>query len=102
MIDEQRRARILALSPEDRAALAALIRRQLDQIPGQMAKLREDEQALTGWLAEFAPEMLPQGGIGPGGRRCIASKHIPTTGATCSVCGAPGMQHEDDHPGGAR
>lgn len=30
--------------------------------------------------------------------RCVASKHIPTTGAECSVCGAPGMQHEDDRP----
>lgn len=32
--------------------------------------------------------------------RCIASRHIPTTGAACSVCGAAGMQHEDDHPRG--
>jgi hypothetical protein len=32
--------------------------------------------------------------------RCVASLHIPTTGATCSLCGAVGMQHEDDHPGG--
>lgn len=32
--------------------------------------------------------------------QCVASKHIPTTGAACSVCGAAGMQHEDDHPGG--
>lgn len=37
-----------------------------------------------------------------GGARCAASKHIPTTGAACSICGAAGMQHEDDHPGGVR
>lgn len=35
-------------------------------------------------------------------RECVASLHIPTTGATCSVCGAAGMQHEADHPGGGR
>jgi hypothetical protein len=41
--------------------------------------------------------------VQPGaGVRCVASKHIPTTGASCSVCGAAGMQHEDDHPGGDR
>jgi hypothetical protein len=32
--------------------------------------------------------------------RCVASLHIPTTGAACSACGAVGMQHQDDRPGG--
>lgn len=56
---EQRRARIRALHPEDRAVLAGIIRKQLDRIPDQIAKLRKDEQALTEWLAEFAPGALP-------------------------------------------
>ena len=36
----------------------------------------------------------------PNPTQCVASLHIPTTGATCSVCGATGMQHQEDHPGG--
>lgn len=55
---DERRARILALHAEDRARLAGLIRKQLDRIPAEMAKLREDQEALTAWLAEFAPELL--------------------------------------------
>ncbi|BEL07864.1 hypothetical protein Q0Z83_060550 [Actinoplanes sichuanensis] len=74
---EQRRARILALSPEDRAFLAGIIRRQLDRIPDQIAKLREDEQALTEWLTEFAPEMLPVLSCINAGISCQSSPDCP-------------------------
>lgn len=53
------RERILALHPDDRAGLARLMRKQLDRIPTRIARLHEDEKALTEWLTEFAPELLP-------------------------------------------
>lgn len=53
-------------------------------------------------IGEFGSGYFEIGDTAPSPARCVASKHIPTTGAACSVCGAPGMQHEDDHPGGAR
>ncbi len=56
---DARRARILAMNPAVRADLAALIRQRLDQTAERITRLREDEAALTEWLAEFAPEMLP-------------------------------------------
>jgi hypothetical protein len=55
---DQHRARILALSAKDRAGLAGIIRKRLDQIPEKLAKLHEDQVAYAAWLAEFAPEML--------------------------------------------
>lgn len=67
---------------------------QLDRVPPVPARLemrpvrlaRENQYGAT---TEQAPV------------RCVASKHIPTTGASCSVCGAGCMQHEDDHPSAA-
>lgn len=44
------------MKPEDRAALADIIRRSRDKIPAEIAKLRDEEVELTAWLEEFAPE----------------------------------------------
>lgn len=41
---------------DDLAALADIIRRQRDKIPAEIARLQEQEQHLTEWLAEFAPD----------------------------------------------
>lgn len=53
MVSDERRAQIWAMQPEDRAALADIIRRSRDKIPAQIAKLRDEEVELTAWLEEF-------------------------------------------------
>lgn len=53
MVSDERRAQIWAMQPEDRAALADIIRRSRDKIPAEIAKLRDEEVELTAWLEEF-------------------------------------------------
>lgn len=59
---EARRALILAMTPEARADLAAIMRRDLDKIPGQIARLEERQQQILEWLAEFATGPADEGG----------------------------------------
>lgn len=54
---DDRRARILALTPEDRAQLAEFMARQRDKIPAQIADLQAAMRDHNAWLAEFAPEL---------------------------------------------
>ena len=56
---EEHRARILAMTPEDRAALAELMLRQRNKIPGEIAALQAEMRDLDEWLVEFAPELAP-------------------------------------------
>jgi hypothetical protein len=44
------------MKPEDRSALADIIRRGRDKIPAEIEKLRQEERELTAWLDEFAPD----------------------------------------------
>jgi hypothetical protein len=53
---EEHRRRIWAMAPEDRASLAALIRRGRDKIPDKIAKLEQQYTEVTAWLAEFDPD----------------------------------------------
>jgi hypothetical protein len=55
-INDERRAQLLAMKPEDLAALAALIRRSRDAIPAQIAQLQRQQTELTAWLEEFDPD----------------------------------------------
>lgn len=67
------------------------------------AELEPEQRAQHAhWMASRRDDGQESGVTAPNPSRCVASKHIPTTGAVCSVCGAPGMQHEDDRPGGGR
>lgn len=59
-VSDERRRQILAMRPEDRAALASLIRRERNKIPGEIARLQDEQQRLNQWLAEFAPELADQ------------------------------------------
>lgn len=54
--DESRRARILAMSPDARAALAEVMRQQRDKAAAEIARLQAEQQQITKWLAEFAPD----------------------------------------------
>jgi hypothetical protein len=97
---EQRRARILALSPEDRDVLAGLIRKQLGQIPGQLAKLIEDQAELIAWIAEFAPQMHVNCEHDPG-RQDDGNSFIPfqCPDVRWNCCKAPGSGPHDSSCG---
>jgi hypothetical protein len=53
---EEHSRRIWAMKPEDRASLAALVRRERDKIPDEIAKLRRQYAESTEWLEEFDPD----------------------------------------------
>jgi hypothetical protein len=50
------------MTPEDRAALADIIRRSRDKIPAEIAKLQDEQQAATAWLEEFDADREIGGG----------------------------------------
>lgn len=72
-VSDERRRQILAMRPEDRGALASLIRRERDKIPGEIARLQDEQERLTQWLAEFAPELADQ----PGTPRTVSTAATP-------------------------
>lgn len=104
------------------AAAALATRNDPEKLSAELYDLTPEAGALNGEYEDWAVDTLDRLGVnpadidpryragdfrtpstakaGPRPFECVASVHIPTTGATCSVCGADGMQHEDDHPGG--
>ncbi len=54
-----RRARILAMKPEDRALLAEIMLKRHEQTVRDIAQLRARQADTAEWLAEFAPATVP-------------------------------------------
>lgn len=57
---DRREELVRAMTPDAKAALVDVMRRRRDQVTAEIARLQEERQHLTEWLAEHDPDATDQ------------------------------------------